>query len=83
MASPSIFGAIPGVEVGATFARREDVRTSGLHRHVQGGISGDYSTGADAIVVSGGYLDDRDYGDRIVYTGQGGQQGKIQSRIRR
>lgn len=73
MAAPSVFGEIPGYPVGTHFESREAVRLAGLHRHAQGGISGNYEDGADAIVVSGGYVDDRDYGDRIVYTGQGGQ----------
>lgn len=30
-------------------------------------------SGAESIVVSGGYKDDEDYGDVIVYTGHGGQ----------
>jgi putative restriction endonuclease len=32
--------------------------------------------GAESIVVSGGYKDDKDFGDVIVYTGHGGQDGK-------
>jgi hypothetical protein len=32
--------------------------------------------GAESIVVSGGYKDDNDFGDVIVYTGHGGQDGK-------
>jgi integrase len=36
------------------------------------GISGGEREGADSIVVSGGYEDDEDYGDVIVYTGAGG-----------
>lgn len=74
MAQPSVFGDIPGVTVGDWFASREAVRQAGLHRHNQHGISGNYSEGADAIVVSGGYRDDLDFGDRIIYTGHGGQQ---------
>jgi putative restriction endonuclease len=37
------------------------------------GISGAAAEGADSIVVSGGYEDDEDYGDLIVYTGHGGR----------
>jgi hypothetical protein len=29
-------------------------------------------TGAESIVVSGGYEDDEDHGDTIIYTGHGG-----------
>ncbi len=42
-------------------------------------ISGSGSDGADSIVVSGGYEDDIDAGDEIIYTGHGGndpQTGK-------
>lgn len=78
VADPSVFGAIPGVDLGATFALRKHVKAAGLHRHPQAGISGDPKTGADAIVVSGGYVDDRDFGDVIIYTGQGGRVGKVQ-----
>lgn len=58
---------------GKPFADRTAVRAAGLHRHGQAGISGNYEDGADAIVVSGGYKDDRDHGDWILYTGQGGR----------
>ena len=45
-----------------------------MHREIQAGIAG-YADGAPAesIVLSGGYPDDIDQGDVIVYTGQGGQ----------
>lgn len=36
------------------------------------GISGMKAEGADSIVVSGGYEDDEDLGDVLVYTGAGG-----------
>ena len=71
--SPSVFGEIPGRPMGTRFVSRTEVRDAGLHRHIQAGISGAYDQGADAIVVSGGYVDDNDEGDRIVYTGEGGR----------
>lgn len=74
MALPSIFGEIRGFPPGAHFPDRKALRNAGLHRHLQAGISGDPADGADAIVVSGGYIDDADMGDRLVYTGQGGQE---------
>lgn len=70
----SIFGEIDGVPAGTPFLDRDEVRATGLHRHKQAGISGNYEDGADAIVVSGGYKDDRDHGDWILYTGQGGRE---------
>ncbi len=44
-----------------------------MHAPLQHGISGSESEGADSIVVSGGYEDDEDFGDLIVYTGAGGR----------
>lgn len=71
--SDRIFGEIPGVSVGTVFANREELSHSGVHRPTQAGISGAQDEGADSIVLSGGYEDDKDYGDEIIYTGKGGQ----------
>jgi putative restriction endonuclease len=69
MATPSVFGEIPGYPKGSVFDSREALQAAGLHRHGQAAISGAVEDGADAIIVSGGYPDE---GDRIIYTGQGG-----------
>jgi putative restriction endonuclease len=37
------------------------------------GIAGSETEGADSIVLSGGYEDDEDLGEEIVYTGHGGR----------
>ncbi|XP_026435882.1 histone-lysine N-methyltransferase family member SUVH9-like [Papaver somniferum] len=75
-----IIGNIPGVCVGDIFFFRMEMCVLGLHGQVQAGI--DYvpavrSTSgepvATSIIVSGGYEDDEDQGDVIIYTGQGGQ----------
>jgi putative restriction endonuclease len=68
-----VFGEIPGVPVGASFATRRAVADAGVHRPLQAGICGGAKTGAESIVVSGGYEDDEDYGDTILYTGHGGR----------
>jgi putative restriction endonuclease len=67
------FGHIPGVAVGAVFATRAALAQAGVHAPLQHGVSGAGGEGADPIVVSGGYEDDEDYGDLIVYTGAGGR----------
>ena len=67
-----VFGSIPDIEVGSWFANRAELAETGVHRPRQAGISGSGSEGADSIVVSGGYEDDRDMGDVIIYTGHGG-----------
>ncbi|WP_034238508.1 YDG/SRA domain-containing protein [Saccharomonospora iraqiensis] len=66
------YGEIPGYPEGTLFANRQELRLAGLHSPNQGGISGG-KDGADSIVVSGGYPDDEDHGDVIIYTGQGGR----------
>jgi putative restriction endonuclease len=66
------FGEIPEVPVGTPFSSRRALFDAGVHRQLQAGIAGGEQAGAESIVVSGGYEDDEDYGDLIVYTGQGG-----------
>jgi putative restriction endonuclease len=66
------FGPAPGVTVGSLFSTRRELHDARLHAPLQAGISGSGSEGADSIVVSGGYEDDEDLGDVIVYTGHGG-----------
>jgi len=68
-----VFGHIEGVGVGTEFPDRRALSSAHVHKPTQAGISGSESEGADSIVLSGGYEDDRDYGDEIVYTGHGGR----------
>jgi putative restriction endonuclease len=66
------FGEIPGVREGDVFVNRIALSEALVHRPRQAGVSGGATFGADSIVVSGGYVGDEDYGDRIIYTGHGG-----------
>ncbi|KAK2643781.1 hypothetical protein Ddye_018976 [Dipteronia dyeriana] len=75
-----IVGPIPGILIGDLFFFRMELCVVGLHGQAQAGI--DYLPGsqsasgepiATSIIVSGGYEDDEDGGDVIVYTGHGGQ----------
>ncbi|KAG9151147.1 hypothetical protein Leryth_002714 [Lithospermum erythrorhizon] len=75
-----IVGAIPGISIGDVFFWRMEMCVIGLHGQVQAGIdyvpSSQSSNGepiATSVIVSGGYEDDEDVGDVIIYTGQGGQ----------
>jgi putative restriction endonuclease len=68
-----LFGEIEGYPEGMVFGSRESLNKAGVHRPTMGGISGTAEEGADSIVLSGGYEDDVDYGDEIVYTGHGGR----------
>ncbi|KAL1204630.1 Histone-lysine N-methyltransferase family member SUVH9 [Cardamine amara subsp. amara] len=75
-----IVGSIPGVNIGDIFFFRLELCVVGLHGQTQAGI--DFLTGAlssngepiaTSVIVSGGYEDDDDKGDEIIYTGHGGQ----------
>jgi predicted restriction endonuclease len=78
---PPVFGHVPGISEGATFENRAAVAAVGLHRALQAGIVGTGKTGAESIVVSGGYADE-DYGTTIVYTGHGGRDSVTEKQIR-
>ena len=73
--SQRVFGPIWGIEVGRLFSNRADVSKTSVHRPTQAGISGAAIEGADSIVLNGEYVDDEDYGDVIIYTSHGGQDG--------
>ena len=74
--SSRIFGDIPEVPIGTTFSTRREVAAQGIHKPLQAGISGSKDEGADSIVISGGYEDDSDSGDVIIYTGEGERNDK-------
>lgn len=69
---PIIFGEIEGVPEGHVFSDRKEMMSSGFHRNWAQGIDGNKNEGASAIVLSGGYEDDEDFGYEIIYTGAGG-----------
>ncbi|MEU0185443.1 YDG/SRA domain-containing protein [Streptomyces sp. NPDC006207] len=60
-----MIGEVPNVEVGQPFESRRLAHEAGVHRPLQAGICGTKKTGAESIVVSGGYKDDEDYGNVI------------------
>ena len=66
------FGPIPTVKEGQIFPSREELATAGVHRSHQRGIDGNSTDGASAIVLAGGFKDNYDLGDEILYTGEGG-----------
>ena len=67
-----MFGHIEGITVGQIFDDRKHLREVGIHAPTMAGIWG-AQEGAFSIVLSGGYEDDIDELDYILYTGQGGQ----------
>jgi putative restriction endonuclease len=66
-------GQIKGVSLGAMYPDRKTLSAAGVHRATQAGITGPAKQGAESIVLSGGYVDDVDDGDEIIYTGHGGR----------
>jgi putative restriction endonuclease len=77
-----VFGEIEGVKPGSQFQSREALARAGIHKPTQAGISGSIKECADSIVVSGGYEDDDDKGDVIIYTGEGGKDPNSNKQIR-
>jgi len=76
------FGTPDGVRVGQLFIDRRELHDAFVHRPTQGGISGTKAEGADSIVVSGGYVDDDDHGDYLIYTGHGGKDPNSSRQIK-
>ncbi|NML64555.1 HNH endonuclease [Hymenobacter sp. RP-2-7] len=79
--STAMFGPVPGIRPGHEFASRLELWGAGVHRQTQAGISARQGEGAESIVLSGGYEDDEDLGDTILYTGRGGRSAESQQQI--
>mmetsp|Transcript_31506 Transcript_31506/g.89416 ORF Transcript_31506/g.89416 Transcript_31506/m.89416 type:complete len:505 (+) Transcript_31506:2068-3582(+) len=70
------YGVIPGVKVGSVFKEKGELEVARLHSGIVRGISWPISMtpdcrGAYSIVMSGGYQDDEDDGDRFKFVGMG------------
>jgi putative restriction endonuclease len=76
-----VFGHIPGYPEGSRFEARAELSEAGVHRPLIAGISGSEREGADSIVLSGGYEDDEDLGDEMVYTGHGGRDAESRRQV--
>lgn len=68
----TLLGEVRGIVEGTAFPSRRELHDSGLHRGLMRGIAPHGSS----IVLSGGYEDDEDFGDLIIYTGEGGRDPK-------
>lgn len=77
-----VFGHRPDHPPGTHYPSRRALYDASVHRHLQAGIAGPQSAGADSVVLSGGYEDDEDHGDWIVYTGQGGRDAVTGQQVR-
>ncbi|KAJ1918625.1 hypothetical protein H4219_002498 [Mycoemilia scoparia] len=69
-------GKIPGIPVGFSWLRRKYISKAKVHRPTQAGIAvakGNY--GSPSIVISGNYMENKDFGDSFVYWKQVGSEG--------
>lgn len=76
------FGHINSVAEGQVFPTREALANAGLHRSHQKGIDGNSNEGVSAIVISGGFIDNKDFGYVLHYTGEGGNDPLTGRQIR-
>lgn len=81
-------GVVPGVEIGDIFFFRMEMCLVGLHAPIMAGIdymglkvSQDEEPVAVSIVSSGGYEDNSEEGDVLIYSGQGGNVYKKDMKI--
>lgn len=81
MIKERVFGEIEGIIEGDFFLKRIDLSVAKVHKPTQAGISGSQTDGADSIVISGGYEDDEDLNDIIIYTGQGGRSNESKYQV--
>lgn len=70
-----IIGNVPDIAVGTVFVNRRPLAEAGVHRMRMHGIAWTTDGPAESIVQSGGYEDDEDWGDTLLYTGMGGNDG--------
>lgn len=77
-----IFGNIQGIKEGQLFENRSALREYGIHLATMAGIDGSLNAGgATSIVLNGGYIDDLDLGNEIIYTGHGGNDLNTKKQI--
>lgn len=78
----ALFGDVPGVAIGFHVGTRKELAKAGVHPPIQAGIAYRQALGAYSIVLSGGYEDDEDFGNEVIYTGQGGQNPGSKAQVR-
>ncbi|CAA2988035.1 histone-lysine N-methyltransferase, H3 lysine-9 specific SUVH6-like [Olea europaea subsp. europaea] len=74
-------GEVPGIHVGDEFQYRVELSIVGIHHPYQAGIDFMKHNGllvATSIVASGGYADDMENADVLIYSGQGPQDHKLE-----
>ena len=77
LADGTVFGNVPGIQPGTFFRSRRELHDKKLHKGLMNGIA----TRGSSIVLSGGYVDDEDLGNVIIYTGEGGRDQRTGRQI--
>ena len=72
-----MIGPIDGITIGQEFENRKALHGANVHRGLMRGIAPEGAS----IVLSGGYIDDEDNGDWIIYTGEGGRSPDTKRQI--
>jgi putative restriction endonuclease len=62
------FGEITGNPPGTPYNSYAEMVTAGVHRQFNVGIVGGAADGVESIVLNGGYTDDRDLVDEVIYS---------------
>jgi putative restriction endonuclease len=73
----TIIGNVGDIKEGSFFIDRQELHDKGLHRGLMRGIAPKGSS----VVLSGGYPDDKDEVDTIIYTGEGGRDPNTNKQI--
>ena len=73
-----MIGHIEGINVGSTYTNRQALHDAEIHRGLMRGIA----PKGESIVLSGGYVDDIDLGNEIIYTGEGGRDSNTGKQIK-
>jgi len=75
-------GKMSNVPIGTIFPKRIDALKAKVHGMSQAGIHSRKGQPAYSIVLNDGYIDDEDFGDIIIYTGEGGNDNITKHQIR-
>lgn len=76
-----IFWDIASISEWDIFEDRRALRSAGIHLKVVQGIDWNPNIWSPSIVLNGGYEDDQDLGDEIIYTGEGGNDPSTNKQI--
>ena len=76
------FGKLPNIHEGIAFENRKALREANIHLALVAGIDGNSRDGCSSIVLNGGYVDDFDLGEEIIYTGHGGNDPSSKRQVK-